>query len=236
MNAQKLAGQLYARLAAQDPVHQARWNREVVRFAMYGGDYRGAADGWFRLQANATTFDAQRDCFINGIRALQAGNLLDDALAAAQQHGAAFAHDRQTLVLLLNFARAAHRTDLVDRYAKALAGYAQARPDEDDAVRLVAFLRERSGARPFTYMDGAYSGRVHSKEVHIVRVAASAPAKAQVQTQKPDAPASDDLPGLLYQSFLESNDLANAQRVASEQVDKNPGSAVWTKRLAQVAE
>ncbi|WP_250510463.1 tetratricopeptide repeat protein [Caballeronia sp. GACF4] len=226
-NAQQLAGQLYARLAVQDPARQTRWNREVVRFAMYGGDYRGAAEGWFRLQAKAPTFDTKRDCFINGIRALQSGNLLDEALGAAKEHGAAFAHDHATLVVLLNLARAAHRPDLVDRYAKALAGYAQAQPtDEDGALRLVAYLRERASQKEYAYMDGSQPMHTHRHDVHVVRVATPASAPN----------ATDDVPGLLYQSFLESNDLQNAQRVASEQVEKNPGSTVWTKRLAQVSE
>nr|WP_306806076.1 tetratricopeptide repeat protein [Caballeronia sp. BR00000012568055] len=225
VNAQQLAGQLYARLAAQDTAQQSRWNREVVRFAMYGGDYRGAANGWFRLQADAKTFDAQRTCFINGIRALQSGNLLDDALAAAKEHGGAFAHDRQTLVVLLNLARAARRPELVDRYAKALAGYAQAQPDaqnERGAMRLASFA----------YMDGPQPMRVSTgmRGVHIVRVAASASNKAA------DNAAADDVPDLVFKSFVESNDLNNAQRVATEQVEKNPTSPLWTKRLAQVAE
>jgi hypothetical protein len=279
VNAQQLAGQLYARLAAQDPAQQTRWNREVVRFAMYGGDYRGAANAWFRLQAAAATFDAQRQCFIAGIRALQSGNLLDEALAAANEHGAAFAHDHETLVVLLNLARAAHRPDLVDRYAKALAGYAQAQPDEDGALRLVDFIRERAheGGLPaqYAYMDGPQAGaaralrtRTHGAgDVHLVRVAAStvaagraasaASAAAAAAASSPAAntaaaaaptgasspaagsnaaAASNDVPSLLYQSFLESSDLPNAQRVATEQVSKNPGSPVWTKRLAQVAE
>lgn len=270
VNAQQLAGQLYARLAVQDPAQQTRWNREVVRFAMYGGDYRGAANAWFRLQAASATFDAQRQCFIAGIRALQSGNLLDDALAAANEHGAAFAHDHETLVVLLNLARAAHRPDLVDRYAKALAGYAQAQPDEDGALRLVDFIRERArehGSQgQYAYMDGPQAGSAFAlrtrtqglADVRLVRVAASAapaapavaassPATAKPSVTAPAAPAapaaasasaaaSNDVPGLLYQSFLESNDLPNAQRVATEQVGKNPGSPVWTKRLAQVAE
>ncbi|TDY26040.1 tetratricopeptide repeat protein [Paraburkholderia sp. BL6665CI2N2] len=265
VNAQQLAGQLYARLAEQDPAQQTRWNREVVRFAMYGGDYRGAANGWFRLQAGAATFDARRQCFIEGIKALQSGSLLDDALAAADQHGAEFRHDHETLVVLLNLARAAHRPDLVDRYAKALAGYAQAQPEEDGALRLVDFIRERASEEgtqgQYTYMDGpqvrggfAMRASTHgSREVHVVRVAASiaAPASAKPAAAAPGATASgaaaapaaasnstasNDVPGLLYQSFLESGDLPNAQRVAAEQVSKNPGSPIWTRRLAQVAE
>ncbi|PRX98216.1 tetratricopeptide repeat protein [Paraburkholderia sp. BL25I1N1] len=265
VNAQQLAGQLYARLAAQDPAQQTRWNREVVRFAMYGGDYRGAANGWFRLQASAATFDARRQCFIEGIKALQSGSLLDDALAAADQHGAEFRHDHDTLVVLLNLARAAHRPDLVDRYAKALAGYAQAQPEEDGALRLVDFIRERASEEgtqgQYAYMDGpqvragfAMRASTHgSRAVHAVRVAASIAASASAKpaaaapaatasgaaaapAAASNSAASNDVPGLLYQSFLESSDLPNAQRVAAEQVSKNPGSPVWTRRLAQVAE
>lgn len=265
VNAQQLAGQFYARLAAQDSAQQTRWNREVVRHAMYGGDYRGAANGWFRLQASAATVDARRQCFIEGIKALQSGNLLDEALTAADQHGAEFRHDHETLVVLLNLARAAHRPDLVDRYAKALAGYAQAQPEEDGALRLVDFIRERAseeGARgQYAYMDGPQvraglamrASTQGSREVHVVRVAASsaAPASVKPAAAAPAATASgaaaapaaasnsaaaNDVPGLLYQSFLESSDLPNAQRVAAEQVSKTPGSPVWTRRLAQVAE
>lgn len=271
VNAQQLAAQLYARLAVQDVAQQARWDREVVRFAMYAGDYRGAANGWFRLQASATTFEAQRRYFIEGIRALQSGNLLDDALAAADEHGAAFAHDHETLIVLLNLARAAHRPDRVDRYAKALAGYAQAQPDDHGARRLVDFLRQHAprdeAHGQYAYMDGPQAGfrmamrvRTHGwGDARLVRVAASAkvagaalagsapasssaaasaaaPAAASSTASNPSAAAANDVPGLLYQSFLESNDLPNAQRVAAEQVEKNPRSPVWTKRLAQVAE
>ncbi|NPT41377.1 tetratricopeptide repeat protein [Paraburkholderia sp. 1N] len=264
VNAQQVAMQLYARLAAQDPAQQAHWNREVVRYAMYAGDYRGAADGWFRLQANATTFDAQRRCFIEGIRALQSGNLLNDALAAADQHGAAFAHDHETLIVLLNLARAAHRPDLVDRYAKALAGYAQAQPDDNAALRLVAFIRQRAlhdrDRGQYAYMDGPQAGprmamRIGTRgwgDAHVVRVTASVSSPASAASavaassapaastpaaaSNPGAVATNDVSRLLYQSFLESSDLPNAQRVATEQVQKNPNSPVWTKRLAQVAE
>ncbi|MEZ0602427.1 tetratricopeptide repeat protein [Paraburkholderia sp. IW21] len=271
VNAQQLAAQLYARLAIQDVAQQARWDREVVRFAMYAGDYRGAANGWFRLQASATTFEAQRRYFIEGIRALQSGNLLDDALAAADEHGAAFAHDHETLIVLLNLARAAHRPDRVDRYAKALAGYAQAQPDDAGALRLVDFIRQHAprdeAQGQYAYMDGPQAGfrmamrvRTHGwGDAHLVRVAASAkvagavlagsapasssaaasavaPAAASNTASTTSAAAANDVPGLLYQSFLESNDLPNAQRVAAEQVEKNPRSPVWTRRLAQVAE
>ena len=133
-NAQQVAKQLYVRLETQDPSNAKRWNAEVVRYAMFEGDYRTAADGWFRAQQMSTDINDQRRCFIAGIRVLQSGNMLDAALAAADKYGGAFTRDRQVLIVLLNLARGARATDRVDRYAKALAGYAQARPAPDAAL------------------------------------------------------------------------------------------------------
>nr|WP_223217483.1 tetratricopeptide repeat protein [Paraburkholderia phenoliruptrix] len=279
---QQLAGQLYARLAEQDPAQQTHWNQEAVRFAMYGSDYRGAANAWFRMQASSTTFSSRRQCFINGILALQSGNLLDEALYAASRQGKEFARDHETLILLLKLARAANRPDLIDGYAKALAGYAEVHPNEASMVRLVDFLRKRARNQGkeslYVYMDGPHphaelAGRASQQVssavalqrsgVYAVRVAASwrmdpgaskvtvadtsaaamettahpsvAPARAAV-LDAAAVSASEDVSGLLYQSFLESGDVANAQRVAEQEVDKHPRSPVWTKRLAQVAE
>lgn len=326
VNSQQIAAQFYARLAVQDTANQVHWNEQVARFAIYAGDYRAAANAWFRLQAQAHGIDDQRRFFIAGLRALQSGNLLDDALAAADQHAGALIHDRATLLVLLNLARAAHRPDSVDRYAKAIAGYAQATPDDrDDSSHASAVLTHYVVPAPprmhaldarvvvsshrmkylasrfwnpasFTFMDGATPVAGDSRAVRsaayrvggqnaadddgvrLVRVAdtgtttanvspplparasqtartsgASSTAASAVTAAVPPIPASsstaaianstdasvannDDVKALLYQSFLESNDLASAQRLATEEVARNPGSATWAKRLAQVAE
>lgn len=157
-NAQQVAKQLYARLEKQDPANAKRWNAEVVRYAMYDADYRTAADGWFRAQQMSNDINEQRRCFIAGIRVLQSGNMLDAALAAADRYGGAFTHDRQVLIVLLNLARAARATDRVDRYAKALAGYALAEPAPDATV-LAAMPEVRSddaGRRLIVMPDAWY--------------------------------------------------------------------------------
>ncbi|WP_414444421.1 tetratricopeptide repeat protein [Burkholderia sp. 22PA0106] len=252
-----LAAQFYERLVRQDAPNRRRWNAEVAKYGLWGGDYRRAAAAWFSLQADATTRAEQRRCFIAGVAALRAGNHLNEALAAAQAHLGGLADDRDTLIVLLNLARAAQRPDLVDQYAKTLLGLSGQQVGRADVGRIeraalrVASMQattsRRTHAAAFLYMDGPVgegwprARRIATRagEVRIVRVAATtgqAPADGGAATAPAASRASDDLPSLLYQSFLESNDLANAQKVATDQVAKTPHSALWLKRLAQVAE
>jgi len=309
VDAGQVAAKFYARLAVQDTANQAHWNEQVARFATYAGDYRAAANAWFQLQSQAHGIDEQRRYFLAGLRALQSGNLINEALAAADQHGGALLHDRATLLVLLNLARAANRPDRVDRYAKAIAGYAQASPDDPQRVNIVlagyvpteAPVEQAAQSAPkkqisyrrthsidvriataphrvlylasrfwnpatFTFMDGGVAAgradvRPHASahvrsaayhvgtdtgdDVRLIRVTQSAsasttPVDAAANAGSAgvavDATHGDDIQALLYQSFLESSDLTSAQRLASEEVAKNPGSVIWAKRLAQVAE
>lgn len=244
IDAPALAVQWYGRLAEQDPHGRQRWNAEVAKYGLWVGQYRRAADAWFSLQADATTRDEQRRCFIAGIRALQSGNLLDDALKAADEHVGTLAEDRDTLVVLLNLARAAQRPDRVDRYAKALVKFTSLRPGDSGggieraelaAAQTAAVHAAASAA--YAYMDGPLGGngmRVRAPvraPVRVLRVSTAASSGASASP-----PTGVDLASLVYQSFLEANDLDNAQKVAAAQVAKDPHSAEWLQRLAQVAE
>ncbi len=231
-----LAMQLYARLSANDPDGRTKWDTQITRYALEVGDYRAAADAWFRQQAVARTRDEQRRCFVAGVRALQSGNLLDEALAAADAHGGKLADDPATLVVLLNLARAANRPQAVDRYAKMLARYASIGPREmppEAAQSRLAQYAYRDG--PVAHGGGfvlaslraAMSGDAQGQgAVRAVRVATTA------TTPNPD-------PGIantVFQAFVESGDLPNAEKIAAQQVQRDPRSALWVKRLAQVAE
>lgn len=273
-DAPQLAMQLYARLAAQDPAHHTQWNGQASRYALFIGDYPHAADAWFREQDAATTLDARRRNFLAGIHALQSGNLLNEALAAADQHAGALADDKETLIVLLDLARAANRPDLARRYATALARFASAQPEPREAramLRYASFMPARRAPAaaqptPYAYMDGPQaSGTMRERfgastrgwgAVHVQRVAATTPAsnvptassaKTDVKAGAKKATkaansattttaANRDVAGLVFQSFVEAGDLPSAQKIASEQVEKDPHSAVWLKRLAQVAE
>ncbi|KVE66113.1 hypothetical protein WI97_14100 [Burkholderia vietnamiensis] len=282
-----LALRFYARLAQRDTAHRDTWDGYVSRYALQIGDYKAAADSWFRRQQDATTLGAQRRCFIAGIRVLQAGNLTADAIAVAQRQNDAFIDDQPTLVALLDLARAAQRPDLIERYAKALArrtgiggiAYRGGRTGRVPAMPAV----HRPGATPqaYAYLDGPVVwGRARRDSVagqlragrdghgpfidaaqaqvaaptqpraHLVKVslqrrdakmrfvAATQVSKHAGAVQLPSPPAADgsDVADLLYQSFLESADPVNAQKVALAQLARDPHSALWRKRLAQVAE
>jgi hypothetical protein len=252
IGAPELAVQLYTRLAAQDPQGRQRWNAEVAKYGLWVGQYRRAAAAWFQQQADATTRDEQRRCFIAGIRALQSGNLLVEALQAADEHVGTLANDRDTLIVLLNLARAAQRPDKVDQYAKALMKYTSVQPRESRGGFALASLVLRGGRQAqhapeaYAYMDGPQggSGMRPWAAVRVLRAAVSVAASgnqasssaASATAAASAAPADVDVASLVYQSFLESSDLDNAQKVAAAQVAKDPHSAVWLKRLAQVAE
>ncbi|ORC49413.1 hypothetical protein B2G74_15480 [Burkholderia sp. A27] len=281
-----LAMQLYARLSAHDPDGRAKWDTQITRYALQVGDYRAAADAWFRQQAAARTRDEQRRCFVAGVRALQSGNLLDEALAAADAHGARLADDPATLVVLLNLARAANRPQAVDRYAKMLARYASLGPR--DGARDFALRQQLA---QYAYRDGpvaqgggfalaslraAMRGDVRGRgAAGVVRVAAmgemagvgsaasgasvtnaasladkasgantASIASAAIAGNKASAASTSSaanpqtlaIADTVFQAFVESGDLPNAQKIAAQQVQRDPRSALWVKRLAQVAE
>ncbi|WP_240766721.1 tetratricopeptide repeat protein [Paraburkholderia flava] len=251
VDAPALALRFYARLAQQDVAHRDQWDAEVARYALQTGDYRQAADSWFRREADAPTLDAQRHCFIEGIHALQAGNLTADAIAVAQRQSDTLIDDQATLVALLNLARAAQRPDLVERYAKALArragfsGIAYRVPDG----RLGAPMRVPAHLPPtYAYRDGpmplalalraaSANYRPQYDRVRVLKVVASTTHTIRVTPAQPAAKTvTPDVADLLYQSFLESSDPSSAQKIAQAQLAKDPQSTLWQKRLAQVAE
>lgn len=231
-----LASQLYGRLAEQDAAHRTRWNELVSRYALSVGNYQKAADALFAQQDAATSIDDKRRYFIEGVQTLQAGNLLDAAVNAGLQRAGVLSHDKATLIVLLNLARAAGRLDLVQRYATELAKYASIGPGH---MELADYVQHMHADRPFSYMDGSIYPERHAGLTNAVahRGAARVMRVAVEQTQ-PATPAdtSVDVASLVYQSFLEANDLNGATKVATEQAARNPDSALWQKRLATVAE
>lgn len=293
VGAPAVAARYKERLAQTDPARRAHWQGEAARQWLAAGEYRRAANAQFAAQAASSNRDAARAAFIAGVRALQAGNLLDEALAQAQRHVDGLADDRQTLEVLLQLARAAQRPDLVDRYARALMKFIDSRGDKQEQERaehlhlaarvdarrggvwltlalpetqaqLAARSRATEGARivPALLRGGERGGFMRIADKVPARAwadprAAAAIAASQAESAKAEAqaasdarakaqaaarasagsaPAASDLASTLYQSFLESNDLENAAKVAADQVARHPDRPEWRKRLAQVDE
>ncbi len=260
LNDGALAGHFYEQLVALDPLHAKDWRVAQAEVLLGSGHYREAADAWFAAQAGALALGERRTLFLAGLRALQAGNLLPQALDAANQHIGGLGDDPETLRYLAKLAMAAGRPDVAEIYVKRLLKLSLSRPrdDADGRPRLAfASMRRygdvramriaRAGARFVRIAwpaQEAQSGP--GADSGALRVAAAQRAVAAGGTRANGAPVRPDTYGavppntadedLAYSVFLANGDVANAQRVAQRALDKAPESALWRARLAQVAE
>ena len=90
--------------------------------ALAKGDYRGAAEFYFKGMQSAG-LNQRRTLFLAGVTTLQSGNLLAEALTAAERYlDAGLAHDRRTLLYLTRLSLAANRPDLAQKYVRQALG------------------------------------------------------------------------------------------------------------------
>lgn len=86
--------------------------------ALAKGDYRGAAALYFKAMQTASPKQKQH-FFLAGVRALQSGNLVQEALAAAEQHlTGELRQDRTVLKYLVKLSLAANRPDRAQIYIR----------------------------------------------------------------------------------------------------------------------
>ena len=91
--------------------------------ALAKGDYRGAAAFYFKGMKTAARADQRRNLFLAGVRALQSGNLVQEALAAAEQNlPVELAHDRIIQKYLIRLSLAANRPDRAQVYVRRALG------------------------------------------------------------------------------------------------------------------
>jgi hypothetical protein len=245
VHASDAAMYFYRKLARVDRNHAEFWNRQLAEIALAGGDYRASARALFEQQARATSLADQRSLFLKALQTLQAGNLLDEALAEAERHGGRLLDDPQTLRYLTKLALAANHSDLASRYverllrvtshrptAQALAARQAARntPDHPWAARGVIFL---DGPRGLALRQAL----ADADEFGVRKTATNAPAAAAgARLAQAPQPFNADDHDLAYRVFLADGKLNEAQRVAETVVRRMPDSALWRERLAQVAE
>ena len=190
---------------------------QAARGALGLGDYRLSADLLFVAMARSASRTDQRAYFLEGLRNLQAGGLLKEALAAAERHIGPFAHDIPMLKFLARLAQSANRPDIAERYAKRFLELSLLeRWQAQEATRLVA--RGRPQYAPPVYMEQA----------RMVRAAAPAGG--------PGLAFDEESYRMGFQIFLANRNLADARRVAASAVQQQPQSAPWRRRLAEVSE
>lgn len=207
INVPDIAARYDERLVAADPARRLHWQREAARQYLATAAYREAASAYFAAQSMAATRDEARRDFIAGVGALQAGNLLDEALTQGNVHLGALSQDRATLEVMLALARAANRPELVERYARALMPFVSQRAPGAGAMRLAAVHADSApqrgkwlrlaGIEPFGHAarmrahrasgEIVEAGYAAGQPVRLLRVAAAAapdPAPAPV-TRRP---------------------------------------------------
>jgi tetratricopeptide (TPR) repeat protein len=116
----RLMLQVLTRAAAADPDRDPVWYANAARLALGQSEYRLSARFYWDARRTATTREQQRGYFIEGLRALQAGNLLAEALQDADRELGDLAEDRETIYVLAQLALAANRLDMAEGYARRL--------------------------------------------------------------------------------------------------------------------
>lgn len=95
----------------------------AAAIALGKGDYRGAATFYFKGMQVAQA-DQKRRMFLAGVGALQSGNLVQEALAAAEVNLTSdLAKDRGILKYLVKLSLAANRPDKAQLYVRKALGY-----------------------------------------------------------------------------------------------------------------
>lgn len=94
--------------------------------AIARGDYRGAAEFYFAAMQKSSGLRQRRHLFLSGVRALQSGNLMAEALAAGESRINGLTEDRETLLFMARLALTANRPDRSQIYIRRALGMAAA--------------------------------------------------------------------------------------------------------------
>lgn len=251
-----IAIQFYQRLAKQDVARAAQWQARTAEIALGVGEYRAAAAANFAAQATAKSLDEQRRYFIAGLKALQAGNLLDDAMTEAQRRVGPLIDDTETLRFLTRLAMACNRPDLADQYARRLLRLSWHQAGEGVALASGVARHDWAFAgRPeplpspadLVFMDGPEGLARRQRHAARIRPVADKQNKADdaASPAQPSgaqaiargiAPFNAEDYDLAFQVFMGSGNLNDAMRVAEAAVRQRPDLKIWTERAAQVAE
>jgi hypothetical protein len=217
-----IAVQLYQQLA--DSGTQSHiWLVRAAKAALAQGNYRSAATLYFSARDKADSLELKRQYFIEAVKVLQSGNLLNEAMQAAETHLGELKNDQATLLFLARLARSANRLDLAEIYVKELLHMAV-------VERLNSYLtlaQERRHGAAGKFMPDAFALNPNAGQGR--NATTSAPTRRML-------PFNDEIYTLSYEIFLAIRNLNDAYLVAESAVTQVPDHLRWRKNLAQVAE
>lgn len=209
----ELALSIYDKLARGKSALGVGGYAQAATVALGEGDYRGAAELYLTACDRAVGPAQRREYFLAALRALQSGDRNSEALALAEKELKDLAGDRDTLIYLIDLARAANRLDIADKYARKL-------------LRLSLLEQWR---RVMLARWGDYGGAATLRRVAFS--ADNAPEKPG-----PELPFDDHIYTLGYDVFLANGKQEDAYRVAASAVRQVPDNMAWRERLAKIAE
>lgn len=185
------------------------WLERAAGTALASGRYRDAAEAYFQAQAASRDPENQKRYFLEGLKTLQSGQLLKEALAAARSMEAPWLADRDVLLYLTRLSRAAGDNASAERYVRLLLQMA--------LLEQMPFSLQQAR---WQFAQPAAFGRV------TIQRAANVPA----------TPYDEEVYKLAYEVFLGNGKPGDAMAVAAAALRQVPGQTDWIKRLAQAAE
>lgn len=193
------------------------------------GDYPSSAAFYFRAMEVVPGLDMKRDYYMKGLRTLLSGGMYAETISAADRYIGPLSDDRATLIFLTHLAQSANEPAAAERYVKQLLKlsmleHAHSAPAAFWSMRDFALALRAPEAEGTEGVRGAGGAR-------IVRAAASASAP-----RIGEGPFDEEIYTLAYNVFLANSNLADARLLAQSAVRRQPDSADWRKRLAQVSE
>lgn len=222
-----LAQRFHAKIDFDSEGDRAPWFEEAVRTAVWAQDYTGAALLHQRALQITPSPERKRMHLREALRILQSGNLLDAALAVAQQHSEIVGNDRALLDYLTRLSLAANRPAQAEGYARRLLQMSALPAD-----RVPVSLRWLARAVDLLVTPAQAA---ESEPVPAAAVPAASAAGA-VSAGEPRLPFDDAAYLLAYETFLANRNQADAWRVAASAVRQAPTNTAWRERLAQVSE
>ena len=226
-----VASRLVGRILSEDTHASQDQLKQAGQSALGNGEYALAANFYFAAQGKAKDIDEKRELFLRGVSTLQSGNLLREALQAADAHIGDLKDDEQTLTRLTRLALAANDPARAQRYIKQLMHMSklELRMGNDAQSFHVTLspapLPVGEGFKRFGdrllgfFISGAY--------------AQSSTSSARATISRP---YDETIYNLAYDVFLANGNVADARKVAEAAVAQRPDDIVWREKLAKAAE
>ncbi|MGH8616905.1 MAG: tetratricopeptide repeat protein, partial [Burkholderiales bacterium] len=226
----KLTAKFYQRIIDTDGDLPLSWFTETANEAIGVGDFRLAAAVLFAAQARAPARGQQRLFFLRAVKTLQSGDLVQEALSAADAHVGDLINDETVLLYLTELARSANDLPRAERYARRLLRMGAAKPAAPATTAALIAQRVLDWLVP-----SASAAEAPAAGVPAAPEATSGPA---VDTSAPVGmrPYDERAYLLAWEIFLAARNLEDAYRVAASAVRQRPEDPVWRQRLAQVSE